>query len=304
MKRILVYGDANLDVFVIGKRDIPAKGTEEYVPSIPLKVGGGAALVTLGLGKLGCRPSFFGVLSDDMVGKMITDEMNRLGVNTSKVIYDKELPSGVSISFTDDKDRSFISCLGSMSKLDIRKLLTVDLADVDHIHITGYNHSRHSEYLETLRKLKASYNITISFDVAYDETLEWSRDIYEIMPFVDVFFMNEVEAQGYSRKATPEEACEELSKYTGCMVVKAGKLGSFLKTKDAPIIFEPSHTVNAVDTTGAGDSFNAGFLYAYAHDLSYEKALKTGNFCGARCVTAVGGNTAFPYENEIEFLLK
>ncbi len=300
MKRILVFGDANLDIFITGKREIPAAGTEEYVKEMPFAVGGGAALVVMGLGKLECHPAYCGTLSGDMMGKMIASSMEAVGVDLSKTTIDNTVQSGISLSFTDEKDRSFISYAGSIAKNDVDMLKELDLSDVGHVHITGYNAKEHEKFLNILKYIKSKGDITTSYDVAFDETGLWNPALKELMPYVDVFFMNEVEAAGYSGGKSPEEAAEYFAEYGNTIVIKAGKVGSFLKKKGEDLICEKVTPVKAVDTTGAGDSFNAGFLWAYINGLDSRTALKCGNFCGGRCVTAKGGNTAFPVLKELK----
>ncbi|MCR5585217.1 MAG: carbohydrate kinase family protein [Lachnospiraceae bacterium] len=300
MKKILVYGDANLDIFISGKREIPAAGTEEYVSDMPYAVGGGAALVVMGLGKLECNAAYCGTLSGDMMGKMIASSMEELGIDLSKATVDNTVRSGISLSFTDERDRSFISYAGSIAKNDVDMLKTIDYSDVGHVHITGYNAGKRDKYLNILKFIKEKGNITTSYDVAFDETGLWDPKLTELMPFVDVFFMNEVEAAGYSGGKGPEEAADYFADFGHTIVIKAGKKGSFLKKKGEELLCEKTVPVKAVDTTGAGDSFNAGFLWAFTNGLDSRTALRCGNFCGGRCVTAKGGNTAFPRLEELK----
>ncbi len=299
MKKILVYGDANLDIFVSGKRLIPAPGTEEYVKEMPIMVGGGAALVAMGLGKLKAEVSYAGVLSTDMIGQMITDSMKKVGVDLSKAIYDDSVESGISISFTSDKDRSFISYAGSIMKNDIEILKKIDLSDIGHVHITGYDAKNHDKILSVLKYLKETVGVTVSYDVAFDETGLWNKKIVELMEYVDVFFMNEVEAMGYSGEKTIESAIGYFSNY-GNMVIKAGKTGAYYVKRGKSPLFRKANEVKAIDTTGAGDSFNAGFLWGYVNRLDDDMCLKCGNYCGGRCVTKKGGNTAFPELEELK----
>ncbi len=300
MKKIVVFGDANLDIFITGKREVPAAGTEEYVKEMPYAVGGGAALVVMGLGKLECNAAYCGTLSGDMMGRMIASAMNDLGIDTSTATIDDSVQSGISLSFTDEKDRSFISYAGSIAKNDVDMLRKLDYSDIGHVHITGYNAKDHDKYVNILKFIKSKTGVTTSYDVAFDETGLWDPTLTELMPYVDVFFMNEVEAAGYSGGKEPEEAAEYFGNYGNTIVIKAGKQGSFLKAKGKELICEKVTPVKAVDTTGAGDSFNAGFLWAFTNGLDDRTALRCGNFCGGRCVTAKGGNTAFPRLKELK----
>ncbi len=298
MKKILVYGDATLDIFIEDRRSIPAPGTEEFIPEMPTAVGGGAALMTLGLAKLGCRVSFGGFLSSDMPGQMIVSTMKSLGVDMSATTVTDSCSTAISLSFTNEKDRAFLSYAGPNAMLDITKLPALS-ESYDHVHITGYTGRRdHEKYLAAPKEIKRRPGVTTSFDVAYDETGEWYKGITELMQYIDVFFMNEVEACGYSGKTDFREAAEYFAPFGHHIVVKAGSTGSLCKVNGHDAIFVPANKVKAVDTTGAGDSFNAGFICGFTEGLSLDQSLRLGNFCGGRSVTAKGGNTAFPFRKE------
>ncbi len=300
MKKILVYGDATMDIFISDRDRIPAPGTEEFIPEMPTAVGGGAALMTLGLAKLGCRVSFGGYLSTDMPGQMIVNTMKELGVDMSATVITDKCTTAISLSFTTEKDRAFLSYAGPNALLNISDLPALS-ASYDHVHITGYTGRRdHEKYLAALKEIKKRPGVTTSFDVAYDESGEWYKGITELMQYVDVFFMNEVEASGYSGKSDCKEAAEYFAPYGHLIVIKAGSQGSLCKINGQAPVFVAADKVKAVDTTGAGDSFNAGFICGYTEGLPLEKCLKLGNFCGGRSVTAKGGNTAFPYRQEVE----
>ncbi|NCC44402.1 MAG: carbohydrate kinase family protein, partial [Clostridia bacterium] len=166
--------------------------------------------------------------------------------------------------------------------------------EASHIHITGYAGSaNHEAYLNVLKKIKSETEATVSFDVGWDSTGEWKKEIKELFPYIDVLFMNETEAIHYGHQDNAVKAAHDFSKTCGMAVIKMGKAGS-LAVKDGEEYMQASYTVKAVDTTGAGDSFNAGFVYGFLSKKSIEECLKTGNACGALSVTALGGNTGFP----------
>ena len=120
---------------------------------------------------------------------------------------------------------------------------------------------------------------------------------------IDVLFMNETEAEHYGRKESAEEAAREFARTAGMAVIKMGKKGS-IAVKDGRLYQAAPYIVEAVDTTGAGDSFNAGFVYGFLRGKSMEECLKCGNGCGALSVTALGGNTGFPTEEKLETFIK
>ena len=151
----------------------------------------------------------------------------------------------------------------------------------------------HDDYYNLIRKIKENTDTTISLDVGWDDTQEWNTSIYDIFPYLDVLFMNETEALHYSRKSDIKEAAKDFSKYAGTVVLKLGAKGALAVVNDK-VHIEKGFAVNVIDTTGAGDSFNAGFIYGYLVSRDINTALKYGNGCGALSCTGLGGNTAFP----------
>ena len=177
------------------------------------------------------------------------------------------------------------------------------MKNASHIHMTGYEGSKnHAAYLSLLKRVKAETEATVSFDLGWDPTGEWNPQIKELFPYIDVLFMNETEAIHYGRTKTAQEAAREFAKECDRVVIKLGSSGS-LAIENGKEVFLPAYRVKAMDTTGAGDSFNAGFVYGFLTGKSLEECLACGNACGALNVTAYGGNTGFPDEKRlIEFM--
>lgn len=302
---VYVYGDVNMDLVIPNVEKFPAPGQEDEVDVMETLVGGGAALFTLGIGKLGLFPVFQGTIGDDCYGKLILDEFQKRNVDSSLLEISQTQKTGISISFTNEKDRSFLTMRGTNAQIDISKIQVQEIKKARHVHVTGYAGSiNHDAYLSVLRRIKEETKATVSFDVGWDSTGEWKKEIYDLFPYIDVLFMNETEAIHYGRKDTAEEAGWDFSNFCPVVALKLGKKGS-IAFQDGKLYKKSCYPVEAIDTTGAGDSFNAGFIYAYLSGLTIEECLACGNGCGALSVTALGGNTGFPIEKELwEFIRK
>lgn len=301
---VYVYGDVNIDIVIPGVEKFPEPGQEDEVSVMETFVGGGAALFTLGVGKLGLHPVFQGEVGDDCYGELIRNKFRESHVDDSLLVISKELKTGISLSFTNEKDRSFLTYRGTNEKISIVNVDVEKVKEAAHIHVTGYAGSiNHNEYLELLKKIKAETQATVSFDVGWDSIGEWKPEIRDLFPYIDVLFMNETEAEHYGRKESAEEAAREFARTAGMAVIKMGKKGS-IAVKDGRLYQAAPYIVEVVDTTGAGDSFNAGFVYGFLRGKSMEECLKCGNGCGALSVTALGGNTGFPTEEKLETFIK
>jgi ribokinase len=299
-----IYGDVNVDIVIPGVEHLPLPGQEDVVDIMNTYVGGGAVLFALGLGKLGLKPVFQGSIGDDCYGKFILEEFNKTNTDNSLLAVSKTNKTGISISFTNEKDRSFLTYRGTNSEIDLDAVSLTEVQKARHIHVTGYaGSSNHEKYLKLFKRVKEMKGTTISLDVGWDETEEWYEGIYELFPYIDVLFMNETEAIHYSRKNSAEEAAADISKHCNIAAIKLGKKGA-MACRSGQFYKANSYKVTAVDTTGAGDSFNAGFIYGFLKDKDMQECLKYGNGCGALSVTQFGGNTGFPTEAELlKFIL-
>lgn len=300
---VFIYGDVNVDIIIPGVEKFPEPGQEDITDTMETYVGGGAALFTLGLGKLGLKPVFQGSLGEDCYGKFILEEFHKSNVDNSLLCFSRKHKTGISLSFTNEKDRSFLTYRGTNEEINLGDIDLDQVKQARHIHVTGYEGRRnHGEYLKLLKEVKELQDVSVSFDVGWDASGEWYEGIYELFPFIDVLFMNETEAIHYGRKAEAREAIGEFAAQAKIAVAKLGKKGS-LACMGREFFQAAPFQVKAVDTTGAGDSFNAGFLYGYLKGKSLTECLSIGNACGALSVTAYGGNTAFPTEKRLyEFL--
>ncbi len=300
---VFIYGDVNVDIVIPGVEHFPLPGQEDVVDAMNTYVGGGAALFALGLGKLGLNPVFQGTVGDDCYGKFIWEEFRKTNTDCSLLRFSKSGHTGITLSFTNKKERSFLTCRGTNSEIDLDSVNLKQVQKAGHIHVTGYaGSSNHLKYLNLLKNVKEIKGITISLDVGWDDTDEWYPGIYELFPYIDVLFMNETEAVHYGKKINAGEAAEDFSGYCKCAVVKLGKKGA-LACSGGKVSQADSYQVAAVDTTGAGDAFNAGFIYGFLKEKDITECLKFGNGCGALSVTKLGGNTGFPAEDELlEFI--
>ena len=223
---VYVYGDVNIDIVIPGVEKFPEPGQEDEVSVMETFVGGGAALFTLGVGKLGLHPVFQGEVGDDCYGELIRNKFRESHVDDSLLTVSKELKTGISLSFTNEKDRSFLTYRGTNEKISISNVDVEKVKEAAHIHVTGYAGSiNHNEYLALLKKIKTETQATVSFDVGWDSTGEWKPEIRDLFPYIDVLFMNETEAEHYGRKESAEKAAREFAKTAGMAVIKMGKKG-------------------------------------------------------------------------------
>ena len=153
---VFVYGDVNIDLVVPGVESLPPFGSEVDVPTMETFVGGGAALFTLGLAKLGLTPVFQGSIGKDMYGEYIRGLFRELGVDDTLLLDSDTKKTGISISFTTQKDRCFLTYRGTNEGLSLKHMDLTQLPYAKHVHVTGYEGlTNHDEYLDMLKKIHA-----------------------------------------------------------------------------------------------------------------------------------------------------
>lgn len=289
----VVIGDANIDLVVVGSHTMPSSGEEIFVDNMQVHVGGGAALFSLSLAKLGMKLAFNGVLGKDQFGQFILDEFKHIGINTEQIKRSELNNTGISIAINPQKDRSFITYMGSNQEVNLQQVNLQEITQGRHIHLTGYKgRTNHETFIELVKKLKAA-GITLSCDTGWDDTGEWYQGIMELMSYIDVFFMNEQEALHYTRTSNIQDSISVLRKYSNYFVLKLGAKGAAACVM-GETTYRSGFIVDTVDTTGAGDSFNAGYMYGFLSDKSIEDCLLYGNACGSFSVRHYGGSTGTP----------
>jgi sugar/nucleoside kinase (ribokinase family) len=192
---------------------------------------------------------------------------------------------------------------GASYDLDLDSFPEALIAQCRHVHLASYRgRSNHDQYLNFIRRVRASGR-SISLDVGWDDTGEWFEGLFEILPEIDLFFCNDQEALHFSRCHALEEALGVFGRYAATTVVKLGQMGAVSVHGDS-VTRSEGFNVPVVDTTGAGDSFNAGYLYGWLSGDSPTESLRLGNACGGLSVTRPGGSAAFPTREELALFLR
>jgi sugar/nucleoside kinase (ribokinase family) len=248
--------------------------------------GGSAANTINGLANLGIEAGFIGKVAHDLNGKFMEEDM--LNNNITPHLKVGVAPTGIAAALvTPDSERTFAVNLGCAIELVPEDITSEMFAGYDFFHIEGYlvqNHDllRKAVEMAKINNVKVSLDLA-SFDVVRDH-LGFLKEI--IAEYVDIVFANEEEAKAYTG-LEPREALEEIYKVCDVAVVKTGKNGSLIKIDDR--IYEVGViNANAIDTTGAGDLYAAGFLYGLANGLSPDKCGRIGALLAGKVIEVMG----------------
>jgi sugar/nucleoside kinase (ribokinase family) len=232
--------------------------------------------------------ALLGKAGDDTLGRFCIDELTRLGVDISLVRVEPGLKTGITASFSSE-DRALVTFPGAIAELTADEISRPMLSGFTHLHVSSYYLQRALQPgLAGLCDMAKQMGLTVSLDPGHDPSDEWSDGLSEAFPHCDVLFLNEVELVALSGCDDVREGIHAMSNGPSIVVAKLGKSGSAALAGGRLYTAEPIE-VEATDTTGAGDSFNAGFLHLWLRGFSIEDCLKCGSICGGLSTRRLGG---------------
>ncbi len=304
MKKVLVAGELNVDLILHGYHAFPQLGKEVLVDGVEMVLGSASAICAMGLARLGTPVSFLGVVGDDAWGRYCIDCLASRGIDVSRVVRDVVLKSGVTVAVTSPRDRALISFAGAISALRAEDVVDEALAGVQHLHVSSfYLQERLRPRLGALFARATRLGLTTSLDPGFDPSETWGEDLPCTLHHVDVFLPNEIELSSIAGTRDMLEALRRLQNGRTRTVAKLGSEGAATLVEDA-LVRVAAFPVETLDTTGAGDSFNAGFLHAWLAGARITEALHLGAACGALSTLGFGGTARQPDLTEAEAFLR
>jgi len=300
---VLVAGEINPDLILSGNV-VPEFGqVEKLVDHATLTIGSSSAIFACGAARLGLRVAFIGVCGDDIFGHFMLDEMQKRNVDVTNSIVREGGQTGFSLILNQNADRAILTYLGLIPALQASDISDAMLHQARHLHVASYFLQTNLQPdLAALFQRAHSFGLTTSLDTNYDPSEVWTG-FDELLSATDIFFPNKTEALSITRTKDVPSAAQKLVTKSKLVAIKLGEQGAALQTDDKMISIQ-SIPVNIVDTIGAGDAFDAGFLYGYLNRWDLEKALQLGVVCGALSTQAAGGTTAQPTLEEALVYLK
>jgi ribokinase len=301
---LYVIGDANPDLIVRGADVRPRFGqAERLVDAADLVVGGSATIMACGAARLGIATHIVSVVGDDPYGRFMVAALDDRGVDTSLLRIEQAARTGLSVILSNAEDRAILTYRGSMD------LVTTELLDPTRVPTNAHVHATSLFLLPALATglvnlfgtLRAR-GCTTSLDTNWDPAERWDG-VLELLDHTDVFLPNAAELLAITRCATLDEAARLVTS-RGCVVAaKCGADGGQLWTPVGTNDHVAAAAVDVVDTTGAGDSFDAGYLAAMLRGESPERALAVAVAAGSLATRSGGGTTSQGTPAEIETLL-
>jgi len=302
---IIVIGELNADLIFQDIPSFPEMGKEKIANNMTLTMGSASAIFACNIARLGLKTGYIGKLGDDIFGKLVLDSMQEAEVDCNGIMEDNSVQTGVTVVMSFPKNKAMLTYLGAMESFSIRNVDFDYLNTAQHMHLCSYylQTSIRAGCPELFQKAKEA-GLTTSFDPGWDPSEKWDDDILEVLNYVDILFSNGREALNISKQDTIEKALHKLKKYVPVVVITQGREGAICGYEDQKTIHLKAYPINPIDMTGAGDSFNAGFLFQWLKGADIKTCLKYGNGCGAIACTKLGGSTASPSLDELEAFLE
>jgi sugar/nucleoside kinase (ribokinase family) len=291
---LVVVGRPTVDVVFTGLPSWPALG--EDLETTGLGLSAGTSFNTpAAANRLGLRVAYVATVGNGPWSRLILDEWREEGLPTDFLeVADRPLPA-VSVAMNLHGDRGFVSHWGGDEAVEqaMRARAADVLSSIDARHLHQYV----DEWVE-LETIARDRGMTVSLDAWGGHTWSVDRPLDDVLANADVLFANEAEARAMTGAPTAEAALERLATRCPCVAIRRGAAGA-IGAAGSEVRVAGADAVEVVDTTGAGDAFNAGFLFGWLGGASLEASLAMGTVCGTASVGDFGGYRGVPREDEL-----
>jgi ribokinase len=300
---ILTIADTCVDL-ILDLGDVEPKfgQVEQWVPSYFLEMGGSACIFACQAAKLGLKVAILGRVGDDDFGRLMMKRMHESGVDLRYMQVDPTISTGLGIALSKPSgDRAILTYGGSLNAVYPKDISEEFLSQGKHLHYCSY-------YLQTnllphivdiFRETK-KLGLSLSLDTNWDPNGFWDGNLVSALSLVDLFFPNDQEAMLITRCSKIRDAEKILKELVPISAIKLGEKGARVITRSEQFTIPVNPILHPIDTIGAGDSFDAGFLAAWLRGLNLQSCAEIGNACGRATTLARGGiqgqltHTAFP----------
>lgn len=281
---VLSLGRIYCDMVFRGLDGMPQLGREVFADQFALTPGGGALITAAHLAALGRKSAPLARFGTDALSQALADEIDALGLDLQFLDRHETAGPQLTVVMVQNGDRAFLSRRAGHARPASFEA-SLDWSEATHLHIAEY--ATLHEMPDAITAAKA-HGLSVSLDPSWDDTLIRDPAFFERSAGADIFLPNMEEAEALTGHAEPEAALAELQKHFPIVALKCGGDGALLAAGGATLRL-PSPRVTVVDTTGAGDAFNAGFLHAWLNSSEPELCLSAAIDAGTRSVQASGG---------------
>ncbi len=290
---LAIAGEVNLDLILYGlPLEMPLE-RELLASGMVTTLGGSSVIVAHNAAMLGLAVQFTTVVGDDAFGRMALERLREAKVDVSGAVMATGQSTGVSVLLPHEGLRHTLTYAGCTAELTVAHLNVDRLKQARHFHLSSLylQTGLHAGLIELFQELKAA-GLSTSIDTNDDPAGTWGQPLDDLLPYVDVLLPNEDELCRMAAQLDVERAAEVMRGKVPVLVIKRGRLGC--RVVEGSGTFDvPGVPVQPVDTVGAGDSFDSGFITAYLRGCELRECARAGNVCGALSTQGSGGTEAF-----------
>jgi sugar/nucleoside kinase (ribokinase family) len=283
--KVLCLGRTYCDIIFTGLHAMPALGRERFAKDVTIVAGGGAYITAAHLVSLGRPAALLTRLGTDPLSQTLDPELERSGIDLSFAERSQDAGPQPTVALVKDGERAFISRRAGTSRpAPLEKALSTP--GIAHLHIAEFATLKDNPDVIAMAK---DQGLTVSLDPSWDDQLiRRDSDFFEMCSGIDLFLPNVEEGKALTGETSAEAILRHLQVHFPLVVLKRGEQGAMASHASSCISAE-ALPVDVVDTTGAGDAFNAGFLHSWLATSELEKSLAAGVEAGARSVQSAGG---------------
>jgi sugar/nucleoside kinase (ribokinase family) len=302
---LLVLGEINPDLLLRGDV-VPRFGQiEQTVRDAALVAGSSAVITACGASRLGLSVGFIGLCGDDVFGRFMREHMIAAGIDVRPVCVEANMQTGFTIHLTrEDGDRALLTFPGAIAAFGEAHIDTRWFSRARHLHIASFflqESLRPS--LPGLAQMARDCGMTVSLDTNWDPVGQWNGNLRQTLAWIDIFLPNANEAQAIAGADDLGIALDRLAESIPIVAVKCGDQGGVLRSHSFQVRCRPPEVI-PLDTTGAGDTFNAGFLAGYLKGCELDAALRIAVTAGSLSTQALGGTAGQPDWTEVSQKMK
>lgn len=289
---ILIVGELNVDIIVTGNA-LPEFGqVEKLVDDISVCAGSSSAIFAAAATRMGLRVLFVSRVGDDLFGQFMIEALQQVGIDTSFVVRDPTIKTGAGIQLLHNQDRAMLTFLGSIGAVTAADVRPEFYSMARHLHVASpFLLTGLRPYMPQMMRTAKQAGMTVSLDTNWDPENRWQLPGF--FEYLDVFLPNENELLAISGKNNLQDSIQAMRQRIPVLVVKRGGDGATGVSGEDRVDLSV-FPVTVVDTTGAGDSFDGGFLAGWLRGLPLEDCLRLGLACGSLTTTQIGGFNGQP----------
>lgn len=292
---IIAIGELNADIILNDIDGMLVVGKEIFAGDMMVTLGSSTAIFAANAVALGMKVGIVGMIGKDILGDLVRKELKAKGVDVSMLIEHPSMPTGATIVMSYGEDRANVTYQGAMDAMTLDDIDPAIFKKAKHIHISSiFMQSGIKKDLKKIYEMARENGATTSLDTQWDPVEKWDFDYKELLPLISIFLPNETELRNLTATDNVEDAIKCIQPYINTCVIKQGSRGSLLLDKSGIENQVPAYlNKNVVDSIGAGDSFNSGFISRYINKSTLEACQDFGNLAGALNTTSAGGTLAF-----------